>query len=108
MNKILAALVTIFLLSASVHAADKIRIGFPDLAAQFVPLPLAQKRGFFEEEGLQGEFIRIRPAISSAAMVSGELDYDTVLGNGIGAAIKRREDLQKMAESNKAFAHYRW
>ncbi len=29
-------------------------------------------------------------------------------GNGIGAAVKRREDLQKMAESNKAFAHYRW
>jgi small subunit ribosomal protein S7 len=28
--------------------------------------------------------------------------------NGIGASIKRREDLQKMAESNKAFAHYRW
>jgi len=28
--------------------------------------------------------------------------------NGIGAANKRREDLQKMAESNKAFAHYRW
>jgi small subunit ribosomal protein S7 len=28
--------------------------------------------------------------------------------NGIGAAVKRREDLQKMAESNKAFAHYRW
>jgi len=28
--------------------------------------------------------------------------------NGIGASIKRREDLQKMAESNKAFAHYRF
>jgi small subunit ribosomal protein S7 len=28
--------------------------------------------------------------------------------NGIGAAMKRREDLQKMAESNKAFAHYRF
>ena len=28
--------------------------------------------------------------------------------NGIGASVKRREDLQKMAESNKAFAHYRW
>ncbi|GIU85650.1 MAG: 30S ribosomal protein S7 [Acidimicrobiia bacterium] len=28
--------------------------------------------------------------------------------NGIGAAVKRREDLQKMAESNRAFAHYRW
>jgi small subunit ribosomal protein S7 len=28
--------------------------------------------------------------------------------NGVGAAVKRREDLQKMAESNRAFAHYRW
>jgi len=28
--------------------------------------------------------------------------------NGLGAAIKRKDDLQKMAESNKAFAHYRW
>jgi small subunit ribosomal protein S7 len=28
--------------------------------------------------------------------------------NGIGASVKRREDLQKMAESNKAFAHYRF
>jgi len=28
--------------------------------------------------------------------------------NGIGASCKRREDLQKMADANKAFAHYRW
>ena len=28
--------------------------------------------------------------------------------NGVGASIKRRDDMQKMAESNKAFAHYRW
>jgi ribosomal protein S7 len=26
----------------------------------------------------------------------------------LGAAVKRREDTHKMAESNKAFAHYRW
>ncbi|HJP16072.1 MAG TPA: 30S ribosomal protein S7, partial [Acidimicrobiales bacterium] len=28
--------------------------------------------------------------------------------NGIGASVKRREDTHKMAEANKAFAHYRW
>src|SRR5258705_3090737 len=28
--------------------------------------------------------------------------------NGLGAAVKRREDTHKIAESNKAFAHYRW
>ena len=28
--------------------------------------------------------------------------------NGLGAAVKKREDTHKMAESNKAFSHYRW
>ncbi|HEX2564223.1 MAG TPA: 30S ribosomal protein S7 [Acidimicrobiales bacterium] len=28
--------------------------------------------------------------------------------NGIGSAVKRKEDTHKMAESNKAYAHYRW
>ena len=28
--------------------------------------------------------------------------------NGVGAAVKRKDDMHKMAESNKAFAHYRW
>ena len=88
MNIASIACLIIFLLCSSSHAADKLRFGFPDLAAQFIPLPLAEQRGFFKEEGLQGEFIRIRPAISTAAMVSGEIDYDAVIGNGIGAAIR--------------------
>ena len=28
--------------------------------------------------------------------------------NGIGAAVKRREDTHKMAEANKAFSHFKW
>jgi small subunit ribosomal protein S7 len=28
--------------------------------------------------------------------------------NGLGASVKRREDMHKMAESNRAYAHYRW
>ncbi len=28
--------------------------------------------------------------------------------NGVGAAVKKREDVHRMAEANKAFAHYRW
>ena len=89
MFKRVVALVFLFLAGCAVtDAADKVRMGFPDLAAQFLPLPLAEKRDFLKEQGLQGEFIRIRPAISSAALISGEIDYDTVLGNGIGAAIR--------------------
>ena len=74
MSRLFGALLTILFLQTSVHAVDKIRIGFPDRAAQFVPLPLGEQRGFFREEGLQGEFIRIAPTVAIAALVSGEID----------------------------------
>ena len=38
-------------------------------------------------------------------MLAGEL-MDAA--NGRGASVKKREDTHKMAEANKAFAHYRW
>jgi len=50
-------------------------------------------------------YCRQRREKTMAERLAGEL-MDA--SNGIGASIKRREDLQKMAESNKAFAHYRW
>ena len=71
-----------------VHAADKIRIGFPDLAAPFVPLAVGDKRGFFQEEGIVAESIRMNPAVALQALVSGEIDYYTVLGPGVAAAIR--------------------
>jgi NitT/TauT family transport system substrate-binding protein len=77
-----------FFLYPSVHAADKIRIGFPDLAAPFVPLAVGDKRGFFQEEGIVAESIRMNPAVALQALVSGEIDYYTVLGPGVAAAIR--------------------
>ena len=77
-----------FFLYASAQAADKIRIGFPDLAAPFVPLAIADKRNFFQEEGIQAESIRMNPAVALQALVGGEIDYYTVLGPGVAAAIR--------------------
>jgi small subunit ribosomal protein S7 len=50
-------------------------------------------------------FARARREKSMAERLAGEL-LDAA--NGLGASVKRRDDMQKMAESNKAFAHYRW
>jgi small subunit ribosomal protein S7 len=50
-------------------------------------------------------FARGRREKTMAERLAGEL-LDAA--NGLGASVKRRDDLQKMAESNKAFAHYRW
>src|SRR5947208_6288161 len=88
MMKVFWFLLTVLLLGGSAHAADKIRIGVPELNAQFAPLALAAKKGFFREDGLQGEVIRINPTVALAALVSGELDYWTVIGNSVAAAIQ--------------------
>ena len=50
-------------------------------------------------------FSRERREKSMAELLMNEL-IDA--SNGLGASVKRREDTHKMAESNKAFAHYRW
>ena len=51
------------------------------------------------------DFARARREKTMAECLAAEL-MDAA--NGLGAAMKRRDDMQKMAESNKAFAHYRW
>lgn len=50
-------------------------------------------------------FSRSRKERTMAQRLAGEL-MDAA--NGAGASVKRREDLHKMAEANRAFAHYRW
>ena len=51
------------------------------------------------------DFSRVRREHSMAERLQNEL-IDA--SNGLGAAVKRREDTHKMADANKAFAHYRW
>ena len=51
------------------------------------------------------DYSRLRREKSMAERLQNEL-LDAA--NGLGAAVKRREDTHKMAEANKAFAHYRW
>jgi small subunit ribosomal protein S7 len=62
----------------------------------------------------RGRTLAMRWLIASARARSGKSMEERLASelvdavNGRGAAIKKREDLHKMAEANKAFAHYRW
>jgi len=51
------------------------------------------------------DFSRARREKTMAECLANEL-MDAA--NGLGASMKKRDDMQKMAESNRAFAHYRW
>ena len=87
-DRIFGALLTVFLVHNSVHAADKIRISMTGFAGQFMTFPLAQKRGFLKEEGIEAEIIRISAAAGRAALSGGEVDYSTGIGGtAIGGAL---------------------
>src|SRR5215510_10539000 len=87
-DKVFGALFMVFLVHSSVHAADKIRISMTGFAGQFMTFPLAQKRGFLKEEGIEAEIIRISAAAGRAALSGGEVDYSTRIGaTAIGGAL---------------------
>jgi ABC-type nitrate/sulfonate/bicarbonate transport system substrate-binding protein len=88
MKKVFLALVSICVLYGSADATDRIKIGYPDTSGTFLSLPLGQKTGFFQKEGIQADLIRIRSTVALTALVSGELDYHSVLGPAVAAAIR--------------------
>ena len=51
------------------------------------------------------QYARLRNGHSMSENLANEI-IDA--SNGVGAAVKKREDTHRMAEANKAFAHYRW
>jgi len=71
----------------SASGADKIRIGYPAAVGHFITLPLAEKNGFFREEGIDAEIVRIRPQAAVPALVNGEIDYFAGVGPVVTAAI---------------------
>jgi NitT/TauT family transport system substrate-binding protein len=79
MTQILGILFTTVLLSVSVQAMDKIRIAYPGPGAQFIPLQLAQSKGFLKDDGLDAEFIRMAGNLPSSALVNGDIDYSVAV-----------------------------
>ncbi len=97
MKKIILAVLSVCVLHVSVYAADKIRVGYPAPIGNFLTLPLAQKRGFFKEEGLDAEIVRIRPPASYAALVNGDIDYFSGIGGAAVAAATRGVPIRVVA-----------
>jgi NitT/TauT family transport system substrate-binding protein len=87
MWKIFSMVVFTTIFSSLADAADKVRITYPTRGTTFVTLPLAQKKGFFRDEGLEPEIIQVRGPIVRAGFLNGEIDYYTGFGSIISSAI---------------------
>ena len=68
--------------------AEKIIFAYPSPSTSFLPLVVAQKKGFFELEDLQPELVQIRPAVAIPGLTLGSVDYTTILGSPIAARMR--------------------
>jgi ABC-type nitrate/sulfonate/bicarbonate transport system substrate-binding protein len=90
-NLVLAVLSLVALVCAPPRwaiAADKIRISVTNFNMSFLPSGLAVKRGFFREEGLEAEVIRMNGNVAITALASGDTDYTMIFGSVVRAAIR--------------------
>lgn len=69
-------------------AADKIRISVTNFNMSFLPSGLAVKRGFFRDEGIEAEIIRMNANVAINALASGDPDYTMIFGSVVRAAIR--------------------
>ena len=75
-------IVAVILLSAelSAGATPKVRVGLPDFTSSSVPFEIARRMGYFSQEGLDVDIIRMSCAVSVRALVAKSIDFDSCAG----------------------------
>lgn len=84
----LLILLLVLPIGPSAYAADKTRIAVTNFNLSFLPLGVALQRGFFKEEGLDVEVIRMNTPNTVAAMMTGDVGYAMLFGSVIRAALR--------------------
>jgi len=85
---LIAFVIGLWVSGAGLVHAEKIIFAYPSPSTSFLPLVVAQKKGFFEAENLQPELVQIRPAVAIPGLTLGSVDYTTILGSPIAARMR--------------------
>ena len=88
MKKFIFALITSFLFCAQASAADKIRVSVTNYNMSYLAAGVAAKRGFFKEEGLDVEIVRMNANVAMSSLISGDVDYTMIFASVIRAAMR--------------------
>jgi len=82
------SILALFCFVAPLHAADKVRMSISSLDVSFLTGGVGQKRGFFRDEGLDVELIRMNANISVTALSTGDIDYTMIFGSVVRGAMR--------------------
>jgi NitT/TauT family transport system substrate-binding protein len=74
--------------SAAAQGLEKVRIGMPSLSLSFIAPRVAYARGFFREEGIDAEIIRIATNVGIVAVTTKEIGYTTAVGAALRSSVR--------------------
>lgn len=86
--KIFATIILVGFFAGRAESADRVRIGVSNYNISNLTVGVAQTRDFFKQEGIDAEIVRMNPNVATMALVSGDVDYTTLIGSVIGANLK--------------------
>ena len=86
--RLCTAMLAIAVSTVPAQGADKVRIGVSNYNISNLTVGVAQIKDFFKQEGIEAEIIRMNPNVATMALVSGDIDYSTLIGSVIGANLK--------------------
>jgi len=82
-----AATIALLWLDVSAFASDRIRIAVSNPNMPNLTVAVAQAKGFFKEESIDAEIIRMNPNVAITALATGDVDYCQLFGAVVGGAI---------------------
>src|SRR6266404_2271479 len=88
MIQFIFALIVISLFCAYARAADKIRVSVTNYNLSYLAAGVAAERGFFKEEGLDVEIVRMNANVAMSSLISGDVDYTMIFASVIRAAMR--------------------
>jgi ABC-type nitrate/sulfonate/bicarbonate transport system substrate-binding protein len=83
----ICAAILLFAQSQS-HAQENMRVAYPSMSASVIILMIANKEGYYKEEGLNLEFLSIRGEIAIRTALAGEIDFFTNAGSALAAVAR--------------------
>ena len=84
---LVCSIMSLFMVGPS-HAIDNLRVAYPSMNTSVFALVIAQKEGYFKEEGLNVELLSIRGEIAIRTTLAGEVDFFTNAGSALAAAVR--------------------
>ena len=89
MTRFFALVIFVLALAAPADSrAEVVYIGISTPGLYELPTEIAQRKGFYRDEGLEVRKVVVRTNLQAAALIAGELDYSTVSGNIARASIQ--------------------